>query len=167
MDFSIKKSNEADNISNSDVEPSGNSDSTDTGILFRIVDENGNDVQEDETGLLLYKGGTVCDDDFDNNAAITICTKMGFPSSKGRAFGFSFDLQRSLDIKLDDVQCIDDHEWSSCSYRESHNCNHNEDVFLICGEGKIFKCTDGQNFNCLKVLSEVVVATWIVHSNPF
>ena len=106
--------------------------------MFQIVDENGNDVSEDERGLLLYKGGTVCDDDFNHYAAVTICKKMGFPSAQKWENGNNFDLQDNLDIKLDDVRCLDDHEWSSCSYRESHNCAHSEDVFLTCGEGKLF-----------------------------
>ena len=131
-------SNKANNISNSDVEPTRNSDSTEASILFQIVDKNGNDVPEDERGLLIYKGGTVCEDDFDYYAAATICKQMGFPGAKSWESGYYFGWQYSLDIKLDDVKCLDYHEWSSCSYNESHNCEHDEDVFLTCGEGKLF-----------------------------
>ena len=80
----------------------------------------------------------MCDDDFNYYAAVTICKKMGFPSAQKWENGNNFDLQDNLDIKLDDVRCLDDHEWSSCSYDEYHDCGHSEDVFLTCGEGKLF-----------------------------
>ena len=121
-----KSCNKVENISFSDV--------AETGILFRIIDENGNDVPDDEKGLLLYKGGTVCDDKFDYNAAHSICKEMGSPGAQSWESGIKkFDSQDNLDIKLDDVLCLDDHKWLSCSYSESgHNCDHSEDVFLSC-----------------------------------
>ena len=47
-------------------------------VSFRLVDEQGNEVSADERGLLLYKGGTVCDDGFDMHAANAICREMGY-----------------------------------------------------------------------------------------
>ena len=53
-------SNKVDNISNSDVAPttvaSTTSPTAETGITIY--------VPEDEKGMLPYKGGTVCDNDF-------------------------------------------------------------------------------------------------------
>ena len=66
----------------------------------------------------------MCDDGFDYYYdAVTICKKMGFPSAQKWESGYKFDLQDNLDIKLDDVRCLD-HEWSSCSYNEYHNYAH-------------------------------------------
>ena len=47
------------------------------GLLFTLVDSDGNTVEGGEFGLLLYNGGTVCDDFFDTNAANAICHFMG------------------------------------------------------------------------------------------
>ena len=44
---------------------------------FSIVDSEGNAITDGEFGLLLYNGGTVCDDGFNNNAANAICRFMG------------------------------------------------------------------------------------------
>ena len=124
---------------NSDDEPSENeptvkpteNDPTEADILFRIVDEDGNDVTERERGLLLYNGGTVCDDNFNDYAAFAICKEMGYVSAITWESGNYFSFQEDLEIKLDDVRCSEQ-SWSSCSYTESHNCGHSEDVFLTC-----------------------------------
>ena len=98
---------------------------------FRIVDEDGNDLTEEGRGLLIYKGGTVCDDYFNDNAAFAICREMGYFSAITWESGNYFDVQENLEINLDDVSCSEQ-SWSSCSYSESHNCGHSEDVFLTC-----------------------------------
>ena len=119
----------------STVKPTEN-DPTEADILFRIVDEDGNDVTDRERGLLLYNSGTVCDDNFNDNAAFAICKEMGYVSAITWESGNYFDVQEDLEIKLDDVSCSEQ-SWSSCSYSESHNCGHSEDVVLTC-KGKIF-----------------------------
>ena len=98
---------------------------------FRIVDEDGNDVTERERGLLLYNGGTVCDDYFNDNAAFAICKEMGYLRAITWESGNYFDVQENLEIKLTDVRCSEQ-IWSSCSYSESYGCVHSEDVFLTC-----------------------------------
>ena len=45
--------------------------------------------------------------------------------------GSKYDIQSNYEIKLDNVKCTRG-EWRSCSYSESHNCDHSEDVFLSC-----------------------------------
>ena len=101
------------------------------------MDVNGQEVKAGRIGLLLYEGGTVCDDNFDDNAANAICHEMGNSGSTswygGRTFSFG-ELQNSFEITLDDVTCTDD-DWNSCTYSTSHNCGHSEDVFLSCHEG--------------------------------
>ena len=44
---------------------------------FKLVDRHGESV-ENGIGLLLYNGGTVCDDGFNSNAANAICGEMGY-----------------------------------------------------------------------------------------
>ena len=62
---------------------------------------------------------------------------MGFDRSEKWRSGEFFDSQDGYRIALDDVDCSTD-DWSSCSYRtDGHNCEHNEDIFLTCGSGKV------------------------------
>ncbi|KAL5253600.1 hypothetical protein ACHWQZ_G013415 [Mnemiopsis leidyi] len=110
-------------------------DAEQSAVGFRIVDVSGDDVATGERGLLLYNGGTVCDDSFSENSANAICREMGYSGSLSWVSGSSYSYgenQTNLDITLDDVQCSDD-DWNSCSYSTSHNCGHSEDVFLTCG----------------------------------
>ena len=103
----------------------------------------GHPVGTGERGLLLYNGGTVCDDNFSENSADAICREMGYlralswVSRSSYSYGTS---QTSLDINLDDVRCKNN-DWDSCTYSTSHDCVHNEDVFLTCAEGKFISST--------------------------
>ena len=83
-------------------------------------------------GLLLYKGGTVCDDSFTDTAADAICKDMNYTRAISWTSSLDFGLvQERRSIMLDDVSC-DTTEWESCFYEEDHNCDHSEDVFLSC-----------------------------------
>ena len=84
--------------------------------------------------LLLYNGGTVCDDSFDNNAATAICREMGYTDALGWTSGSYWSAQDNYeyDISLDEVQC-DSGEWEDCSFQTETDCQHYEDVFLSCG----------------------------------
>ncbi|KAL5247376.1 hypothetical protein ACHWQZ_G019298 [Mnemiopsis leidyi] len=99
---------------------------------FDIVDSNGNVISGEEKGLLLYKGGTVCDDYFDVNAAIAICKLMGRPHDNVHyESGSYFSFQSSLPITMDDVRC-DGSSWEKCTFIDSHNCRHSEDIHVAC-----------------------------------
>ena len=89
-------------------------------------------------GLLTYKGGTVCDDGFDDNIANVICKEMNYARSTGWMNQLKFELQEDLDINLDNISC-QDQSWSNCTYSEEHNCGHSEDVHLTCTNGKKLK----------------------------
>ena len=90
------------------------------------------------SGLLLYRGGTVCDDSFDQNAADALCSVLGFPGvNSGYTSGGPVleDFRAGRRITLDDVTCGSS-DWDDCTYSTTHNCAHSEDVFLQCG-GKV------------------------------
>ena len=97
---------------------------------FRIVDIEGYDAGT--SGLLLYKGGTVCDDNFNQNAANAICSFLGYDTGGSEwNSGNRWSTQSEYSISLDDVTCRSN-DWSACTYRKDSNCVHDEDVFLIC-----------------------------------
>ena len=86
------------------------------------------------SGLLLYNGGTVCDDGFDKNAADAICSHLGYYNTTWSEWsvGNIWDIQNGYNITLDNVICKNN-SWSSCTYdTKSSDCTHAEDVFLSC-----------------------------------
>ena len=122
---------------------------------FRLIDEYKRTITaENQEGLLLYNGGTVCDDDFSDNSGTAICKLLGFQAvSSWRGGNFWSSLQNTYSTNLDDVICSSPN-WSSCTYDdERENCNHHEDIFLACRGrcyqncGWISGCSPGQYFN--------------------
>ena len=106
--------------------------------LFTLVDSEGNNITEEEQlGLLLYKGGTVCDDSFDAKAAEAICKQMNFTRAVEWNSDTNFGIQSDYDIKLDEVECLSA-DWRNCTYSEDHDCGHSEDVFLRCSTFSFF-----------------------------
>ena len=79
----------------------------------------------------------MCDDNFGDIEANVICQEMGYDRASSWNSGSFFDVQSSLDITLDDVDC-DGGSWASCDYMTTHNCGHSEDVFLTCA-GQTFQ----------------------------
>ena len=101
---------------------------------FELVDENGVAVGAGVQGLLLYKGGTVCDDRFSDNSAEAICRLLGYGSHSSWTSGQKWGIQSVLDIHMDDVRCTSGY-WNSCTYDTSyHHCYHHEDIFLVCNK---------------------------------
>merc|ERR1712003_356128 len=90
---------------------------------FTLVDWRGRRINGQQEGLLLYRGGTVCDDYFSMNSAHAICRTMGFDHATrwrhGQVYG-SFQSRKR--ILLDNVRCSSTH-WASCRSSGSHNCN--------------------------------------------
>ncbi|XP_064597988.1 LOW QUALITY PROTEIN: scavenger receptor cysteine-rich type 1 protein M160-like [Liolophura sinensis] len=81
--------------------------------------------------------GTVCDDDFNQNAAMVVCSMLGFPRSGAIAKPQAYFGQASKNtpILLDDVVCHgNEDDLGSCRHRPwgSNNCNHSEDVGVTC-----------------------------------
>lgn len=77
--------------------------------------------------------GTVCDDDFDDNAADAVCREMGFSSGTMLASASVYDGDFSLTILMDEINCpAGSASFSSCSYEGAHDCDHYEDVGVSC-----------------------------------
>ena len=109
---------------------------------FRLIRQDGVNALAGERGLLLYDGGTVCDDQFSDQSADAICRKLGYSRSSDWSSGNYYEVrQLSYDIKLDDVHCLSS-DWEDCTFSTSHNCDHSEDVFLTCAQGKCFNLID-------------------------
>ena len=106
-----------------------------TGTGFKLLNSHGNAVTGRNWGLLTYQHGTVCDDYFSWTSAHAICRVMGYAYAAGWSHGLRYGREQShRRIALDDVRCRYSY-WNYCSYRTSHNCNHYEDIFLICQPG--------------------------------
>ena len=103
--------------------------------VFTLVDHYGDESEEIDTyryGLLLYRGGTVCSDNFDNMAANAICGYMGYNSALDWEGGeFYPDIQDNLNINVGNVRCSST-DWETCNFSEEPNCDHSQDVFLVC-----------------------------------
>ncbi|XP_063678946.1 uncharacterized protein LOC134814696 [Bolinopsis microptera] len=110
---------------------------------FELVDKDSRNVEGQHEGLLLFDGGTVCDDDFSDYSAKSICIAMGRPHSNvswtsylgGSLYG---TLQSKKHIRLDKVKCSTSY-WYQCSFSTTPKCKHEEDVFLTCGDGTAAK----------------------------
>ena len=108
-------------------------------IDFSLVKVDGQRAGANTLGLLIYEGGTVCNDSFTDNSADAICHIMGYPHGHASwGTGNNWGIQSNYEISMYDVQCSMDGDWSSCSYSVSQNCGHSKDVFLQClvGPGK-------------------------------
>ena len=106
--------------------------------LFTLVDSEGNTITEEEQlGLLLYRGGTVCSnyDSYVLRAADAICKEMNFTHAERWTTKESFDIQSKYNISLNSVTCTDSLDWKrncSSSSKKSTYCDHSKDVFISC-----------------------------------
>ena len=83
----------------------------------------------------LRQWGTVCDDLFNNNAAMVVCRQLGFNPVGAIAVSSTHFGQGVGPIWLDDVICFgSEPNIDSCSHNAwgSHNCGHYNDVGVIC-----------------------------------
>ena len=104
--------------------------------LFRLIRQSGDDTSPGERGLLLYKGGNVCDEDFSYYSASAICREMGYKqASHWTTVDFSPDdnyQDTRFNITPSKVVC-DNEDWKSCFYStDTIDCDPFEDVMLTC-----------------------------------
>ena len=99
-----------------------------------------------KSDLLLYKGGTVCDNDFKTNDAIAICSEMGYITT-WKNVTWEVTTTRKWDMQIPYPTAIvnpvcDSETWSSCRFdTNSRFCprdhlNWKLNVFLTCDHGE-------------------------------
>ena len=106
----------------------------------RLVNANSNSNTNGRLEVY-YQGrwGTVCDDLFNDNAAMVVCRQLGFNPVGATAVSRARFGQGIGPIWLDDVRCSgSEPNIDSCRHNTwgSHDCRHSEDVGVICG-GKL------------------------------
>ena len=98
---------------------------------YTLVDSEGNNIEGEQLGLLLYHGGTVCNEYFDDSDADEICISyFGYARAGRWTRKESFDIQTDYTVK---------DKWK-------FGCDHSQDVFLSCS-------TDGGN---LKIIWDII-----------
>ena len=79
----------------------------------------------------------MCDDYFSDVSATAICNEMGYYTNVNTwANSNLFDsVQQSYEIAMGNVICETDN-FAECTYVTSDNCQHHEDLYLTCANGK-------------------------------
>ena len=90
------------------------------------------------SGLLLYKGGTICPERFYDNAAIAICSLLGYENEEEMSYWRSPDKHGMYERTLEYLYCSDD-KWSSCTVSTTRTCYASDDVYLQCKQGEEFQ----------------------------
>lgn len=101
-----------------------------------------------QRGLLMYKEGTVCDDNFRDETADALCKEMGYGSmiswhgylryEEAEGDGHQFRYSRPIY----DLECPSETaSYDSCIFTTYHDCSHREDVFLTCATGLVTHVT--------------------------
>ena len=97
------------------------------------MDLDGNELFGEQLGLLLYKGGTVCDHaQFNFTAADAICRQMNYTyAARFTSNEHYFNNQDDYEIALGNIVCSSN-EWEGCTFSEKPDCDHLSDIFLSC-----------------------------------
>ena len=100
--------------------------------LFTLVDSEGNEItKEEQLGLLLYRGGTMCGM-IGFTAADAICRYMNFTrAERWTNEDQSFAIQRNYNRNQYKFECSSS-EWESCRFSTHSSCRENKDEFLSC-----------------------------------
>nr|XP_054772381.1 neurotrypsin-like [Lytechinus pictus] len=139
-------------IGHCDQRPFGDHDcvhSEDAGVTcirlpVRLVDGNATNEGRVEVRYL-NSWGTICDDYWDIDDARVVCRMLGYPGVSSALVRFG---EATGDIILDDVDCDgSETHLAHCNHGgyENHNCEHSEDVGVICsGEADLkIRLVDG------------------------
>ena len=100
---------------------------------FSLLNKDESLTRGEQEGLLIFGGGTVCDDNFSTNSANAICRELGFSAAAQWRSGVNWgSIQTSKPVHLDNVVCSEGGSMSSCTFSEISNCFHEKDIFLTC-----------------------------------
>ncbi|KAL5264789.1 hypothetical protein ACHWQZ_G005755 [Mnemiopsis leidyi] len=111
-----------------------------TDNLFQLADSLGNSIKNQQRGLLLYNGYTVCVNNFNMAAAHAVCKLMGYTDAKSATYGDIWKIQKEFKVFPQSLSCSHS-DWSACTFKNGgNNCNdHSKDVFVTCaGERSYF-----------------------------
>ncbi|XP_052789604.1 deleted in malignant brain tumors 1 protein-like isoform X1 [Mya arenaria] len=91
--------------------------------------------------LINEKWGTVCGQSFSDKNAVVVCRMLKLQSAGARAYtNLASYPNAPAQIWLDDVRCTgSEQSIADCSHRMpwgSHNCNHDDDVGVICSSSR-------------------------------
>ncbi|XP_060590612.1 deleted in malignant brain tumors 1 protein-like isoform X2 [Ruditapes philippinarum] len=108
----------------------------DTNVHTQIRLSGGNDLYEGRVEIN-YNGtwGTICDDSFDSKDATVVCRMLNYPVQGALAKGSAYFGRGTGQIWLDDMNCMgNETDLAYCGHRGwgNTNCNHGEDVSVIC-----------------------------------
>ncbi|XP_052763243.1 scavenger receptor cysteine-rich type 1 protein M160-like [Mya arenaria] len=79
--------------------------------------------------------GTICDDNFGDNDALVLCSMMGYDYGTLDRNPDIMEDYKPGDILIDELECIgSENDVSECpaSQWSTHDCNHDEDVYIKC-----------------------------------
>jgi deleted-in-malignant-brain-tumors protein 1 len=116
------------------------------GYTTRLVNDNDNDT--DVGRLEIHHNGiwgTVCDDQFDNIEAGVACRTLGYATGI-QIFEKDVYGRGEGKIWLDEMLCTDaDYNIGNCAHDPwgLHDCNHEEDVMIRCGQCFDVLCLNG------------------------
>ena len=99
---------------------------------FSLVDSRGSPVED--SGLLLYNGGTVCGGSFFKDEAVAVCRALGYDVN-GAEYDKLYEeleIQSTLQVGIYDIDCTDSQMWDECEYETGSDGQECDCVFLTC-----------------------------------
>ena len=100
---------------------------------FYLVDKDMQHTQKGH-GILMYNGGTVSGNKFDDTTAELVCRIMGYNNFMSWSTGKRYQFQDSLSVTLNDLNCLESEKvFPLCVYGEDTSKEtHENDIWLWC-----------------------------------
>ena len=100
---------------------------------FYLVDKDKQHTQKGH-GILMYNGGTVSGNKFDDTTAELVCRIMGYNKFMSWSTGKRYQFQDSLPIRLNDLNCLRSEDvFPFCVYgNDTSTETHENDIWLWC-----------------------------------